>query len=47
LADVADMYRSLANQSNWYDLKCLENGKLRTVEDISNEVLNMVKPLLK
>ena len=47
LVEVAAMYRKLAKQDNWYDLKCLQSGKLRSINDISKEILDIVLPVLK
>ena len=37
----------VAKKYNWFEIKCVENGKLRTIEDISDEIFNEVMKHLK
>ena len=36
----------LAKEYNWSEIKCVENGKVRTREDIAKEIFNIVKQSL-
>lgn len=36
----------VANKYNWHTISCVEDGKIRTIEDISNEILFVVKERL-
>lgn len=36
----------MANKLNWNIIKCTENGKLRTIEDINEEIYDIVKKYL-
>lgn len=37
----------LAKEYNWSEVKCVENGKVRTREDIAEEIFEIVKEVLK
>lgn len=48
LARVAEVYRTLAeNETNWLRIPCLENGQLRTIEAIGNDIAKAVREQLK
>ena len=33
----------LSTQYNWYEIKCVKDGKIRTIQDINNEIFEEVK----
>ena len=42
---IEESYRaacSLINKYNWYEVKCVKDGKIRTIEDIHNEIYSEV-----
>ena len=43
---ILDSYNaacSVAKKYNWYEVECVNNGAIRTIEDISNEIYSEVK----
>lgn len=36
----------IARLENWYEIKCEKNGKIRTIEDISEEIFNIVNEII-
>ncbi len=47
LKNAERSYLELAAIYNWDTIECIENGKLRSIEDISNEVYDNVFPVIK
>lgn len=47
LKDAAETYLYVANKYKWDILDCAPNGKLRTIEDISEELWRNIQPLIK
>ena len=43
LQDSYNAACSLVNKYDWYEVKCVENGKIRTIEDIHEEIYEEVK----
>lgn len=43
---VADNYMELAEIYDWNKVRCVENGELRSIEEINEEVWEQVKPKL-
>lgn len=36
----------VAKEYNWHEIKCVENGNLRTIEDIGNEIFDELEEIL-
>ena len=43
LIDAHSAACSVAKEYNWYEIECVKNGKLRTIEDIHEEIYQEVK----
>ncbi len=46
---IIDSYNAacdLAQKYDWYEIKCVNNGKLRTIDDIHEEIYNEIKKSL-
>lgn len=43
---VAQVYYQLSEAPNWYRVECVNQGQIRTIEDISNEILQQALKVL-
>ena len=41
-----NLYKQLVEKYNWCEIKCVKDGKIRTIEDISEEVYDKIKGLI-
>jgi len=46
LKEASDAYKYVAEKYNWLIINCAPDNKLRTIEDISNEVFEKIKEIL-
>lgn len=46
LKNAEEAYVELSELYNWDKIECIENGKIKTVEDIGNEVFEKVKDII-
>jgi dTMP kinase len=46
LKNSEESYLQLAKLYNWKKVDCIKNGELRTKEDISDEVYNIVRKII-
>lgn len=44
--NAAKIYEELAEKENWIIIECMDNNKLRSIEDIHNELWDKIKNLL-
>ena len=47
LIDSFNAACDVAKDYNWYTIECIQNDKLRTIDDIHEEIFNEVKKLIK
>ena len=47
LLDSYNAACQVAKDYNWYEIKCVKDGKIRTIEDIHEEIYNQIKQYLK
>lgn len=47
LADAASAYRQIAYDEGWTVIECIENGTMRTREDIHQEMYESILPILR
>ena len=45
LKNAEEAYVELSELYNWSRIECIKDGKIRTIEDINNEILNIVKDI--
>ena len=43
LIDAHEAACYVAKKYNWYEIKCVENNKLRTIEDIHEQIYKEIK----
>ena len=43
LKEAYDAACELAKQYNWYEIKCVKDGEIRTIQDINDEIFAEVK----
>ena len=43
LIDAYNAACEVSKDYNWYEIKCMRDGELRTIEDIHEEIYNEVK----
>ena len=46
LIDSFNAACDVAKDYNWYTIECIKNGKLRTIEDIHEEIFNEIKNII-
>ncbi|MBR6033904.1 MAG: thymidylate kinase [Clostridia bacterium] len=47
---IVDSYNAacdLVDEYNWYEIKCVKDGKIRTIDDIHEEIFNEIKKHIK
>ena len=47
LIDAYSAACDVAKEYNWYEIKCVKDNKIRTIEDIHEEIYNEIKSIFK
>ena len=47
LKNAEEAYVELSELYNWEKIECVEDGKIKTIENIGNEVFEKVKNIIK